>query len=238
MSLTLCDLTEYILQGSSLHWVFQTRILERVVISFPRGSPLPRDWALVSCSWQEYSSQLSHLGNLVVKDPTCQSRRHKRREFDPWVGKNPWRRAWQPTPVFLPGKFHGRGAWRTTDRGAAESCTHWSNLAHTDLSKVQSFLEQQPECNRCQHHLCPALLHLMQIQCPLCSFSLLSSMLKAVEETLIRKSNLFIRKMTFCISGLPCLKQRSTALGIISLTLPPNPLARYYFHFRDEKLAS
>ena len=25
---------------------------------------------------------------------------------DPWVGKIPWRRAWQPTPVFLPGKFH------------------------------------------------------------------------------------------------------------------------------------
>ena len=24
--------------------------------------------------------------------------------FDPWVGKNPWRRAWQPTPVFLPGE--------------------------------------------------------------------------------------------------------------------------------------
>ena len=27
--------------------------------------------------------------------------------FDPWVGKIPWRRKWQPTPVFLPGKFHG-----------------------------------------------------------------------------------------------------------------------------------
>ena len=31
-----------------------------------------------------------------------------RLEFDPWVGKNPWRRAWQPTPVFLPGEFHGQ----------------------------------------------------------------------------------------------------------------------------------
>ena len=30
--------------------------------------------------------------------------------FDPSVGKNPWRRKWQPTPVFLPGKFHG---WRS-----------------------------------------------------------------------------------------------------------------------------
>ena len=27
--------------------------------------------------------------------------------FDPWVGKIPWRRKWQPTPVFSPGKFHG-----------------------------------------------------------------------------------------------------------------------------------
>ena len=27
--------------------------------------------------------------------------------FDPWVGKIPWRRKWQPPPVFLPGKFHG-----------------------------------------------------------------------------------------------------------------------------------
>ena len=25
-----------------------------------------------------------------------------------WVGKTPWRRAWQPTPLFLPGKFHGQ----------------------------------------------------------------------------------------------------------------------------------
>ena len=30
--------------------------------------------------------------------------------FDPWVAKTPWRRKWQPTPVLLPGKFHG---WRS-----------------------------------------------------------------------------------------------------------------------------
>ena len=28
--------------------------------------------------------------------------------FDPWVRKIPWRRAWQPTPVFLPGESHGQ----------------------------------------------------------------------------------------------------------------------------------
>ena len=37
--------------------------------------------------------------------PTCQCRRCG---FDPWVGKIPWRRKWQPTPIFLPGKFHGQ----------------------------------------------------------------------------------------------------------------------------------
>ena len=29
-------------------------------------------------------------------------------EFDPWVGKILWHRKWQPTPVFLSGKFHGQ----------------------------------------------------------------------------------------------------------------------------------
>ena len=29
-------------------------------------------------------------------------------QFDPWFGKIPWRREWQPTPVFLPGEFHGQ----------------------------------------------------------------------------------------------------------------------------------
>ena len=32
----------------------------------------------------------------------------RRFEFDPRVGKIPWRRKWQPTPVFLPGKCHGQ----------------------------------------------------------------------------------------------------------------------------------
>jgi len=33
-----------------------------------------------------------------------------RPRFDPWVGEIPWRRKWQPTPVFWPGKSHG---WRS-----------------------------------------------------------------------------------------------------------------------------
>ena len=47
-------------------------------------------------------------GGANGKEPTCQCRRHRRRRFDPWVGKIPRRRALQPTPVFLPGEFHGQ----------------------------------------------------------------------------------------------------------------------------------
>ena len=33
---------------------------------------------------------------------------HRSYRFDPWVGKIPWRREWQPTPVFLPEESHGQ----------------------------------------------------------------------------------------------------------------------------------
>ena len=39
---------------------------------------------------------------LSGKESACQCR------FDPWVGKIPWRREWQPTPVFLFGRSHGQ----------------------------------------------------------------------------------------------------------------------------------
>jgi len=49
-----------------------------------------------------------HQGFPVIKNLPC--KRHKRRGFDPSVGKIPWRRKRQPTSEFLPGKFHG---WRS-----------------------------------------------------------------------------------------------------------------------------
>ena len=46
------------------------------------------------------------LGGASGKEPACQCRRRKKQEFDPWVRKIPWRRAWQP---FLPAESHGQG---------------------------------------------------------------------------------------------------------------------------------
>ena len=42
--------------------------------------------------------------------------------FDPWVNKIPWRREWQPNPIFLPGKSHGqRSLAGFSPRGHKES---------------------------------------------------------------------------------------------------------------------
>ena len=48
-----------------------------------------------------------------------------RRWFNPGVGKMPWRRKWQPIPVFLPGKHH-REAWQATVQGVIKNWTQMS----------------------------------------------------------------------------------------------------------------
>ena len=57
----------------------------------------------------------------------------RRPGFDPWVGKIPWRKKWQPTPVFLPGKFHGQSSLVVYNivHGVAKSQTWMSNFTFT-----------------------------------------------------------------------------------------------------------
>ena len=68
-------------------------------------------------------------GGTSGKEPACRCRRHKRLRSDPWVRNNPWRRAWQPTPVFLPGESHaqrslaGYSPWGRKDSGTTERPT-------------------------------------------------------------------------------------------------------------------
>ena len=59
----------------------------------------PRDDQRYSCFWIYLPWCLSG------KESTCQCRRCR---FNPWIGKIPWRRAGQPTPVFLSGESHGQ----------------------------------------------------------------------------------------------------------------------------------
>ena len=62
--------------------------------------------ALEFCCWPHFWGGFP--GGARGKDPACWRRRCERCRFDSWVGKIPWRRKWQPTPVCLPGKSHGQ----------------------------------------------------------------------------------------------------------------------------------
>ena len=91
------------------------------------GSSLEKEMATYSSifpqkiPWTEEPGSLQQLPRqLSGKESACQCRRPR---LDPWVGKIPWRRKWQPTLVFLPGKSHGREAWQYTVHRIAESNT-------------------------------------------------------------------------------------------------------------------
>jgi len=100
---TLSDLMDCSLPGSSVHGIFQARVLEWGAIAF-------------STFVLGHSQLTGFPGGASGKEPTCQCRIPKRWGFGPWVRKIPWRRVWQVTPVFLPGKSHGQkpgGLWST-----------------------------------------------------------------------------------------------------------------------------
>ena len=69
-------------------------------------------------------------GGTSGEEPAYQCRRPKRCRFDPWVGKLPWRRKWQPAPIFLPGEFHGQRSlagcspWGHTESDTTEVTEH------------------------------------------------------------------------------------------------------------------
>ena len=66
--------------------------------------------------------------------------------FDPWVGKIPWRRKWQPTPVLFPGKFHGQrnlvdySPWVHKDLDMTD--THFLNLYVYDNILSETFASE------------------------------------------------------------------------------------------------
>ena len=75
---------------------------------------------LLSHDWTEL---MGFPGGSSSKESACQFRRCRRCGFDRWVGKIPWRRTWQPTPVFLLGKFHGQSNLVATTMGLQRSDT-------------------------------------------------------------------------------------------------------------------
>ena len=105
---------------------------------------------LVCCdSWDHKESDRTErlnwtegfLGHTSGKESACQCKRHKRRKFSPSVGKILWRRKWQLTPVFLPGKI----PWteepsRVQSVGSQQSRTRLNTYTHTQAFLAVNFL--------------------------------------------------------------------------------------------------
>ena len=72
--------------------------------------------------------QLSSSSSSIGKEPAC---RYRRLGFHPWVEKIPWRRKWQPTPVFLPRESHGQGSLVGYSPWGCKSQTQPSDWATT-----------------------------------------------------------------------------------------------------------
>ena len=82
-------------------------------------------------------------GGASGKEPACQCKRLKRCGFDPWFRKIPWRWAWQPTIVFLPGESHGD---RHLVGYSPQNCRaghDWSDLAHMHTSCLEACVWSQ-----------------------------------------------------------------------------------------------
>ena len=86
------------------------------------------------------SQEWAHISWLVHPVLTYWSVPHDSKEEKiqlPWVGKIPWRRKWQPTPVFLPGESHGQRSLEGYNWWATKS---WTQLSTHTCSTIFIFL--------------------------------------------------------------------------------------------------
>ena len=71
-----------------------------------------------------------------------QCRNSRRPGFDPWIRKIPWRREWLPTPVFLPGEFHGQRSlagyspWLCKESDMTQHAWEWMFLTHIQTTEL------------------------------------------------------------------------------------------------------
>ena len=79
----------------------------------------------VTAFWLFEADCISNRVRLNSNESTCQ---HRRCRSDFWVWKIPYRRKWQPTPVFLPGESHGQRSYNPWPMDHLSSCVTSGNL--------------------------------------------------------------------------------------------------------------
>ena len=106
-----------------------------------------------------FKGKIGVSGGSDGKESKCQCRRCR---FDPWVGKIPWRRERQPTPVFLPGESHeqrslvGYSSWGHKELDTTEQLsTHTHKQAQGRSVQFSSVAQS-----------CPTLCHPIDCSMP------------------------------------------------------------------------
>ena len=95
---------------------------------------------LCSSPWEEFILSLPYCSSGLAKwcsgkESAWQSRRCRKHEFHPWVGKSPWSRKWQHTPVFLPRNFHEQ-------RTVTKSQTWLSTRTHCSFPETDAIFQR------------------------------------------------------------------------------------------------
>ena len=73
----------------------------------------------------------------MVKNLLTNAGKHKSFRFDPRVEKIHWRRKWQPSPVFLPGEYHGQRNLVGSDHRIAQNGTQLKRLSTLQQTQVR-----------------------------------------------------------------------------------------------------
>ena len=154
--------------------------------------------------WKKKKNTFSKKGHISWhlcsndKESACQHRRH---EFDPWVRKIPWRKKWQPTPIFLPGKSHRQRSlaccspWGCKESDTAEQLTlpkvltdFWNKKQLLIVWSITYFLNKMTNnCHLSGKCLCVMLMEKRNSEIwPLCSQSPSQTMTPELRQSVWR----------------------------------------------------
>ena len=122
---------------------FPNRLSILLILWLESGLSLDGSYGSLRIKWCSSSVYLPNSNGLPRchsgKEPAGQFRRHKRSGFDPWIRKIPWRRKWQPTPVFLPGKSYGQRSLVGYSPGGAHKKWDATEHKHTPTTIYKYF---------------------------------------------------------------------------------------------------
>ena len=156
---TLCDPMDCSPPGSSLHEIFQARILKWVAISFSRGSSQPRDQTWVSCTAGRFFTDWATREDIVSDNRLlswlwtsliAQLVKNRPAVQETWVRslgwEDPLKKGMATHSRILAWTPMNRGAWWATVHGVTKSWTRLSDNTFTFLNTVKlSQIQSKPE---------------------------------------------------------------------------------------------